>query len=86
MLHGLSQVVASPMTSIGGAPGEGMFTLKEDHRKLGPILKWALKEKLLSCLKAQDLLGDQIFWEACYAKSMIEYVYIYIYIYISFKP
>jgi len=51
------EVVASPMTSIGGAPGEGMFTLKADHRKLGPILKRALKEKLLSCLQAQDLLG-----------------------------
>ena len=26
------------MTSFGGSPGEGTFTLKVDRRKLGPIV------------------------------------------------
>ena len=70
------QVVASPMTSIGGAPGEGIFTLKADHRKLGPILKQALKEKLLSCLQAQDLLGDPSCLRNMFCK-INDWVYVY---------
>ena len=40
-----------------GPVGEGAFTVPEDRSKLGPVLMKALKRKLLSLLKAQDLPG-----------------------------
>eukprot|EP00435_Cladocopium_sp_Y103_P043070 s2867_g12.t1 len=51
------ETVATPMTSFGGSPGEGTFTLKVDRRKLCPIVKQAIKRKLFSYLQAQNLSG-----------------------------
>eukprot|EP00435_Cladocopium_sp_Y103_P055521 s1248_g18.t1 len=52
------QLISSAGASItagSGPVGEGAFTVPEDRLKLGPVLMKALKRKLLSLLKAQDL-------------------------------
>eukprot|EP00439_Symbiodinium_sp_Y106_P023973 s8152_g2.t3 len=40
-----------------GPVGEGVFTVPQDRLKLGPVLVAALKRRMLSLLKAQDLPG-----------------------------
>ena len=45
------------ITAGSGPVGEGAFTVPEDRLKLGPVLMKAIKRKLLSLLKAQDLPG-----------------------------
>eukprot|EP00438_Fugacium_kawagutii_P003554 Skav202740 [mRNA] locus=scaffold1326:355599:356856:- [translate_table: standard] len=45
------------MTSFGGSPGEGTFTLQQDHAKLCPIVKQALKRKLFYFLQTQNISG-----------------------------
>ena len=49
--------MASPVGAGGGggAPGEGVFTVARDKRKLAPILRQTLKRKLVLSLKSKDL-------------------------------
>lgn len=51
------ELVASPVGAGGGggAPGEGVFTVARDKRKLAPILRQTLKRKLVLSLKSKDL-------------------------------
>ena len=51
------ETVATPMTSFGGSPGQGTFTLREDRRKLGPVVKQAIKQRLYAYLQAQNISG-----------------------------
>ncbi|CAE7592514.1 ANKRD52, partial [Symbiodinium microadriaticum] len=53
----LLELVASPVGAGGGggAPGEGVFTVARDKRKLAPILRQTLKRKLVLSLKSKDL-------------------------------
>ena len=60
------QLISGACASIGagsGPVGEGAFTVPEDRLKLGPVLVKAIKRKLLSLLKAQDLPGFRFFAE-----------------------
>ena len=40
-----------------GPVGEGIFTVPQDRLKLGPVLVAAVKRRMLSLLRAQDLPG-----------------------------
>ena len=42
----------------GKPPGE--FTVQDDRQKLAPILAGALKQKLLSLLRCQDVVGYRV--------------------------
>ncbi|OLP87173.1 Ankyrin repeat domain-containing protein 17 [Symbiodinium microadriaticum] len=54
------EVVATPVTSYGGSPGEGTFTVAEDRGKLVPVLLQVLRRRLLHDLRAQDLVAYRL--------------------------
>lgn len=58
------EVIGSMSASLragSGPVGDGIFTVAKDRFKLGPVLMTALKSKMLSLLKAQDLAGYRAF-------------------------
>lgn len=54
------EVVATPVTSYGGSPGEGTFTVAEDRGKLVPVLLQVLRRRLLHDLRARDLVAYRL--------------------------
>ena len=54
--------MASPVGAGGGggAPGEGVFTVARDKRKLAPILRQTLRRKLVLSLKNKDFEGYRV--------------------------
>ena len=58
------EVIGSMSASLRGGSGpvgDGIFSVAKDRFKLGPVLMIALKRKMLSLLKAQDLVGYRAF-------------------------
>ena len=57
------ELVASPVGAGGGggAPGEGVFTVARDKRKLAPILRQTLRRKLVLSLKTRTSRGTGCF-------------------------
>ena len=54
------QLIASLACTVGGPAGMGKFTVEEDRLKLTPVLTGALERKLLSLLRAQDVVGYSV--------------------------
>ena len=55
------EVVASPITSFGGMPGEGSFGFSEDRKKLGVVLRQFLERLIERQLREGDLEGYRMY-------------------------
>lgn len=55
------EVIASPITSFGGVPGEGSFGVNEDRVKLGIVLKGFLERLIKRHLADGDFAGYRMY-------------------------